>query len=208
MFSLGRVADLRETIEIPATFKDTDMVYKYGLTNDFSKRTQQHEAKYGKMKGVTMALKYHVYIDPLFLADAERDIEKYFQMADWHMSNKKYTELVCVSDKVINNIVHNEFKRLGMAYSGKLAELQTQLANEQRLNAELRKQNEAMERNNEQRIQDIKYYSEMLIKEKQIQIERLARDNDRYVREIERFIAESERYSTKHSKTGNASHGA
>lgn len=97
-------------------------------------------------------------------------MERYFKMADWHLNNPKFTELVCISDKVINNIVHNEFKRLGMAYSGKLAELQAQLAHEQRLNAELTN-----------RITDIKHYTDLLLKEKDVQLGRYAKLLDKFI---------------------------
>ena len=180
LFSLGRAKDLRELLSIPASFKDDDVVYKYGLTKDLNKRTEQHERTLGKMPGVQMTLKYHVYIDPLYLQEAENDIEKYFKMC-WHLNHPKHTELVCISDNVINNIVHNEFKRLGMTYAGKLGDLQTQLANEQRINVELKKQIDAIEKHNQERIADIKHYSDMMIAEKETHLQRYAKLLDKFL---------------------------
>ena len=150
LFQLGCVKDLRNTLDIPEAFKDTDMVCKYGLTQDLKRRTSEHEIAFKKLAyedgtGVNIGLKYHVYIDPFYLSNAETDIKKYFVGAQWQLKHPKYTELCIVPDHMLTSIVHNEFKRLGVAYAGKLQDLQTQLANEQKINTQLKSQLETQE---------------------------------------------------------------
>ena len=146
LFYLGKVKDLRETFDIPASFSDDQSVYKYGLSRDLRLRAEQHDNGLGKLPGVTMNLKYHVYIDPLLVQEAENEIKKYFKIADWHINHPKYTEIVSVPDRFINNMVHNEFKRLGQTYSGKLQDLQQKLQFEQDTNNLLKDQMANIER--------------------------------------------------------------
>lgn len=78
MFTLGKVKDLRATLNIPDSFNDDDTVVKYGLSKDLKRRSQEHENTYGKLlKDIPcaeMVLKYHVHIDQFYLSDAETDI--------------------------------------------------------------------------------------------------------------------------------------
>lgn len=147
LFGIGSAGDLRKTLNIPDTINDNDIVVKYGLTNDLKRRTQEHENALGKISpNNRFGLIYHVYIDPFFLSQAESDIKKYFIGAQWHLRHPKYTELAAIPQHMINSIVHNEFKRLGGAYAGKLQDLQNQLLSEQKVNEQLRAHLEAQER--------------------------------------------------------------
>jgi hypothetical protein len=138
MFELGTVKQLRKSFptEIPETFKDTDLVFKYGLTEDFKVRTGQHEKNFKKFEyddgtPLQLKLRHHVYIDPAFLGKAEMDMEKYFKCAKWHLQlkHKLLTEVVAIPEHFVDNMVHSEFKRVGMAYAGRLQE--QQMINEQ-----------------------------------------------------------------------------
>ncbi len=138
MFQLGTVKQLRKSFptEIPETFKDTDLVFKYGLTEDFKARTGQHEKNFKKFvyddgTPLQLQLKHHVYIDPVFLGKAEMEMEKYFKCAKWHLQFKQklFTEVVAIPEHFVDNLVHNEFKRVGVQYAGRLQELQ--MINEQ-----------------------------------------------------------------------------
>lgn len=138
LFTLGKVKDLRHTLNIPSHYNDTDTVVKYGLTNDLRRRTSEQEKSLGKLENVELALTYHVYIDPLHLNAAETEIKHYFKDTDWHMKHPKHTELACVPTKMMTTVLHNEFKRLGNAYAGKLQDLQTQITNVEKINAQLK----------------------------------------------------------------------
>lgn len=144
---LGKAKDLRETLNISDTFKDEEYIVKYGLTNDLKRRTMEHEKHYGKLPNVNLALKYHVYIDPFYLSTAESDIERYFKSVRWLLQHPKYTELASIPELMMDTMVHNEYKRLGQAYGGKLQDLQTQLANEQKINQTLKEYIDRQEHN-------------------------------------------------------------
>lgn len=140
LFTLGTVKDLRDVLNIPGIFKDDDIIVKYGLTQDFKRRTSEHECTFNKVKNVSLNLKYHVYIDPFYLSNAESDIEKYFIGARWHLQHAKHTELAAIPEHMLNSIVQLEYRRLGTSYAGKLADLQMQLANEAKINQQLKAQ--------------------------------------------------------------------
>jgi hypothetical protein len=150
MFELGTVKDLRNSFptEIPAAFNDTDVVFKYGLTTNFKQRTGQHETSfkkfsYGNGKPVNILLKYHIYVDPLHLGQAEMDIEKYFkQVSKWHLlfKEEKVTEVIAVPKDVVETILQVEFQKLGLAYAGKYKDLQVRVENETALRKQARLQ--------------------------------------------------------------------
>ena len=164
MFQLGSVKSLRNTFNIPNSYKDTDIVLKYGLTQDLRRRTTEHEAAFKKLEyddgnSVQIGLKYHVYIDPFYLSNAETDIKNYFVGAQWHLKHPKFTEICIVPDHMLTTLVHNEFKRLGNAYAGKLQDLQTQLSNEQKINMQLKSQLEAQESYHRDSIEQLKAHA-------------------------------------------------
>jgi hypothetical protein len=186
LFQLGTVKELRSSFpdEIPETFKDSDIVFKYGLTTDFKQRTIQHEASFKKFsyadgEPVNIQLKYHVYIDPVHLSDAEMDIERYFKSAKWHLNikQKKLTEVVAVPETFVSNIIHNEFKRLGNTYAGRLQDMQTQLRNEQKINEQLKVQIDSQEKYHQEAMKtqekfhdDVVRAHEQLIMEKDLRL--------------------------------------
>lgn len=141
LFYIGTVKQLRGVLDIPPEYADDDVVMKYGLTKDLKRRAMEHDKVYGRMGVPGMFhLKYHVYVDPFYLQYAETEIERYFKSAKWHLGHSKHTELIVVPEHMISTVIHNEFKRLGATYAGKLSDLQTQLHNEQKINEQLRNQ--------------------------------------------------------------------
>jgi hypothetical protein len=171
LFGLGRAGELKKNIDIPATFNDADIVVKYGLTNDLKRRASEHETTLGKLNpNGQIGLKYHVYIDPFFLTQAEADIKEYFVGAQWHLRHPKYTELAVVPHHFLNTIVHNEFKRLGATYAGKLQDLQQQLASEKRINEQLKAQMEAQERHYQETLAVKDKYHDALMAEREVRL--------------------------------------
>lgn len=133
LFILGNAKELRQTLNIPMSFEDDDYIVKYGLASDLERRSLKLERAYGKLRNVTVTLKYHVYIDPVYLSSATVDMEWYFKGARWDWNHQDHAKLAAIPQHMMDLIVHNEFKRLGAAYAGKLRALQIQLANEQYL---------------------------------------------------------------------------
>jgi hypothetical protein len=130
LLELGKVGELREVFSIPNYFKDEEVVLKFGLTNDLSRRLMEHEKSYGKLikrAGCEIRLKYHAYIDTIYLYEAEKEISDYFKNVNWNLEHDTFKELACVSNLMLNNVVHGQFKSVGRTYCGKLHDLQVQI---------------------------------------------------------------------------------
>lgn len=153
LFGLGSAGDLRKQLNVPDNFPDSDIIVKFGLTNDLRRRAQEHENTLGRLTSPScFGLIYHTYVDPFYLGQAEADIKSYFINAQWHLKHPKHTELASVPVHMLNTLVQSEYRRLGNTYAGKLQDLQTQLINEQRINTQLKNQIEAQERYHEDAI--------------------------------------------------------
>lgn len=135
LFALGTVGDLRTTMSIDAkyaqgagashvgqAYSDDDVVYKYGMTKDLVSRTQQHQADYGKIAGVSLKLKYYSFIDPQYVSEAETDIRSFFNSLDMKLEYDNRSELVVVQSKHID-IVKKQYQNLSMLYAGHVKEL-------------------------------------------------------------------------------------
>ena len=96
LFKLGKVKDVRETFELDEKYNDEDILYKYGMTCDISRRCKEHEKNYGKMKNVELELSRYCYIDVLYISEAETKLQHYFQALDVIVDNK---ELVVINKK-------------------------------------------------------------------------------------------------------------
>lgn len=130
LLELGKVKDLRNIFSIPDNFNDDEIVLKFGLTNDLSRRLNEHDKMYGKMikgAGCEIRLKYHAYIDTIYLYEAEKEISDYFKNVNWNVEHETFKELACVPEIMLNNVVHGQFKSIGRTYCGKLHDLQVQI---------------------------------------------------------------------------------
>jgi hypothetical protein len=122
LFAFGTVGDLRTTMSIDTKFNDDDVVYKYGMTKDLVSRTQQHQADYGKINGVTLKLKYYSFIDPQYVSEAETDIRTFFNSLDMKLEYDNRSELVVIKSQHIE-IVKKQYQNLSMLYAGHIKEL-------------------------------------------------------------------------------------
>jgi prophage antirepressor-like protein len=209
MFQLGTVKDLRNSFpcEIPASFKDTDIVFKYGLTKDLKTRTSQHETsfkkfRYGNGDPVNILLKHHVYVDPLHLTQAEMDIERYFkQVSKWHLLFKedKLTEVIAVPVDVVETILKTELRKLGLAYAGRYKDLQVKSDNQDLLNKQLKLQldnQEVLQRDMEAQFKALmqekeKHYQEV-VRNKELHYQDVLKEKDMRLQEKELRLKEKD----------------
>jgi hypothetical protein len=127
LFSLGTVSSLRKTFNIPKTegcFNDTDVVVKYGRTEDLERRTIEHNNDYGKMENVELRLMMYSFVDASYAVDAETDIANYIN------NNNNYTKhkfdgrnemAIIPKDKI--DIIKKEYEKIRKIYAGSLKEL-------------------------------------------------------------------------------------
>ena len=68
---------------------DDTLLVKYGLTKSLYRRTSEHYSKYGP----NIVLECHSFIDPLYLRDAEYDVECFLKNSGWHLpKNPRFTK--------------------------------------------------------------------------------------------------------------------
>lgn len=125
LFELGKTKDLRKTFNIPTRHNDESIVYKYGLTNDLSRRTTEHDLKYKKL-GIKINLKHHAFIDCMYLQNAENDIRRYFSNMNYTINNDDHTEVVSIPVEYTPHLVV-DFKQVCEKYNGKLTEIKIQM---------------------------------------------------------------------------------
>ena len=125
LFELGKTKDLRKTFNIPTRHNDESIVYKYGLTNDLSRRTSEHDLKYKKL-GIKINLKHHAFIDCTYLQNAENDIRRYFSNMNYTINNDEHSEVVSIPVEYTPQLVV-DFKQVCEKYNGKLTEIKIQM---------------------------------------------------------------------------------
>jgi len=116
LFALGKVVDLRKSMNINSKYLDDDIVCKYGFTKNLKDRTKKHQKKYSKIKGANLALKYYRYIDSGLLSKAETKISHYFEATYAKLKYSTSKELVVVSTKHIDNIIKEQYDSIARSY--------------------------------------------------------------------------------------------
>lgn len=129
LMSLGKVRELRKTFEIPANKPDESTVYKFGFTEDLSRRVIELEAEYSKLPGVTMTVGTFHIIDTKYTSEAENEVRE--MCAAFEVRVKKTTqgfnELIVLDDKQFANM-KKMYRRIGDDFAGATLGLQKQIA--------------------------------------------------------------------------------
>jgi hypothetical protein len=129
LMSLGKVRELRETFEISASKPDESTVYKFGFTEDLSRRVIELEAEYSKLPGVTMTIGTFHIIDTKYTSEAENEVRE--MCAAFEVRVKKTTqgfnELIVLDDKQFANM-KKMYRRIGDDFAGATLGLQKQIA--------------------------------------------------------------------------------
>jgi hypothetical protein len=126
LFTLGFVKDLRESMDIDASYKDDDVVAKYGFTKDLARRTSEHIVKFSKITNVNLRLKYNSYIDPQYMSHAESDIRLFMTGLKLNHDYSNNAELVIIP-KNLNKLVEKQYSMIGRYYMGHVSELITKI---------------------------------------------------------------------------------
>ena len=129
LMSLGKVRELRETFGIPANKPDESTVYKFGFTEDLSRRVIELETEYSKLPGVTMTIGTFHIIDTKYTSEAENEVRE--MCAAFEVRVKKTTqgfnELIVLDDKQFANM-KKMYRRIGDDFAGATLGLQKQIA--------------------------------------------------------------------------------
>ncbi len=122
LFSLGKVSDLRKQLKIHKSFDDDDFVYKWGMTIDLTRRTQEHETTYGKMKNVTLELVTFGFIDPMNVSKAETDVKNLFIEMNYKLQHDKHIELAIIPNNKVK-FIKKQYGNISKIYMGHIVEL-------------------------------------------------------------------------------------
>jgi hypothetical protein len=127
LLRLGTVGILRDTFGIDPTVSNELSVYKYGFTEDLSRRIKEHSLKYGKMSNVTITLSTFHVIDSKYTSEAEGDVREFVETFQKRLNVDGHNELVALTDKE-TAFVKKQYASIGSRYAGATAELTAQIA--------------------------------------------------------------------------------
>jgi hypothetical protein len=108
---LGKVCDVRDSMNIPDNYNDDMIICKYGYSNNFKQRMDGHRQDFKNIKGVNLCLKQLCIIDPLYTTQAEVSVKNY--VSRYSFNYKDYKELIIVNNEDLKNI---EEKYLSLYY--------------------------------------------------------------------------------------------
>jgi hypothetical protein len=129
LMSLGKVRELRETFGIPADKPDDSTVYKFGFTEDLSRRVIELEAEYSKLPGVTMTIGTFHIIDTKYTSEAENEVREMCAASEVRVkkTTQGFNELIVLDDKQFANM-KKMYRRIGDEFAGATLGLQKQIA--------------------------------------------------------------------------------
>jgi predicted GIY-YIG superfamily endonuclease len=84
-------------MNISDKYSDTDIVCKYGFTDDLDRRLKEHQTNFNKIENVDIKLKYYTYIDHNELSKAESRLKNMFKLMDNFIEYQDYKEIVIIS---------------------------------------------------------------------------------------------------------------
>ena len=122
LYSLGKVADLREAMDLDASLSGRDCVYKWGYTNDLARRTREHQSAWREVDGVEIRLIYQCYIDVQFVAEAEACVREFFRTLEYGIEYSTHRELVVIPKRKLD-FVREQYLMIGDRYLGRVREL-------------------------------------------------------------------------------------
>ncbi len=116
LISIGYVKNLRELFNIDSKFNGDDILCKYGLTKNLSRRIIEHENDYGKITGSHLYLKYYTVINIQKLFLAETILKNSFLRLGYKFDNcDGRAELVIIPKNDIDT-VEKEYERINLFF--------------------------------------------------------------------------------------------
>jgi len=127
LIHLGKVSDLRSIFSIPADVPNDNIIFKYGKTNDLSRRLGEHKLRYTKL-GVTkdnIYLDKYAMIDAQFITKAEIELKEFFAFNNYKLRSPGYEFIVNKYKSIMSKYVGRyitEINTLKLEYESKLGE--------------------------------------------------------------------------------------
>ena len=167
LICIGKASDLKDSLQLKNTYLENDLVFKFGFTDDLSRRLNEHKNKFSKIIGTNISVVLHSPIDPKFLSKAEMELKKYFQDEEACIEHSVYKELVVLSEKRVKG-VRREFKDICYKYAGCMDRVQAEI-NKLKESFETEKKTREKEVEQEHRIKQIEMDSLLKTREKEVE---------------------------------------
>ena len=127
LITIGKVADVRSIFKIPSCIPDESCLYKYGYTDDLSRRFREHCNTYDKMDNVKINLEMFSFVDPKFNSQAEVDVKNIFEGFAKDFTFEQQKELV-ILNKNEEVTAKKLFRMISREYAGCSEEMQKRIA--------------------------------------------------------------------------------
>ncbi len=179
LFSLGTVASLRNTFNIPTegnnNYNDNDIIVKYGRSEDLERRTNEHNNDYGKLENVELRLMMYSFVDSSYAVEAENDIANFYTYSKYKYEIEGRNEIAIIpKDKI--DIVKKEYEKIRKIYAGSLKELLNEIER-------LKQENELIKLQHQIDIQKLEHQKEKL--EHSLELQKEKYENQILKRDIE-----------------------
>ena len=158
LFSIGKVSDLRELLDINEEYDDNEYVYKWGRTDDLKRRIKEHEKTFSKKEGFDLQLVLFNNIDPQFVSEAETNITHYMEDMNFKLKHDIFRELAIIPKNRMKR-TKEHYKLVSDNYAGHYTELlqRIKIMEEKHARELLQKDNELLKKDKELLERDVKY---------------------------------------------------
>ena len=117
---IGSAKKLLNTIQTSQLYNDTDILCKYGCSDDIVRRVSEHERIYKKEFNINTELLTYSIIEAKYIFEAENNIKQYFKSNKVDYKNKN--ELIVINQKDLDTIKQH-FKIIQNSYIGRYEEM-------------------------------------------------------------------------------------
>ena len=126
LLSLGLVKNLRKVFKVDDKYKDTDYVYKWGMTDSLARRIEEHRRTFSKISNTDLKLVTFGLIDPTYVSKAETKIKNMFESMDLILTHDTFEELAVIpSNKT--KYVKDQYSLISNTYVGQIKDLVSQV---------------------------------------------------------------------------------
>lgn len=139
LICIGQVGDMQEHMPELNKYNAADSVFKFGYSEDLTRRLAEHKRILGKIKGAAEELSVVCYVpvDDQYLSNAESELKQEFQDIDAVIEHPTYKELVVFNEKRLP-LIKKIFRNICEKYAGRVKNLQS-LMEQQRQDYEQKK---------------------------------------------------------------------
>lgn len=126
LFTIGKVKDLRATLNLNSKYDDESIVAKIGESIDLKRRIDEHTESFRKIPGTNLCLRWYNYIDPQFTTKAEAELKDIFNKLGYIIEHPEHKEIIVYSKQDAKTVI-NQFDSICKKYIGHISEISNKL---------------------------------------------------------------------------------